>query len=141
MKNIIKFGFLTVAIFGIIFLLIGCEVPNYYDDPDAIKNKNDLSIFVGSKSTNVGNIYTHTANNFRGMKTIKTLKIDGNLSLNIELEITSGRFKLLLVNESNIITVCEGNTRENIILNNIENGSYKLKMVGDEAKFDLKINF
>jgi hypothetical protein len=130
----------AIGIFGLVLLLAGCKMQNYYDNDEAIKSK-DASVFAGSVSKNIGNTYTHYARSFNGMKTIKTLEIDGRLGLNVKIKVSSGRFKLVLVRDNELINICEGETDKNIEVEGVEKGEYKLKMVGDKAEFNLELEY
>jgi len=127
-------------IFGVLFpfFIISCEVPNVYDDSNAIINNKDMSLFLNSVLTNVSDTYNQKVNKFNGMETIRTINKSGELTFEISLIISSGRFKMVLVKDNDIILVTDENTDRIISFNNLENGTYKLKIIGDEAKFDLK---
>ena len=120
-------------------VLLGCEIPNVYDNPDAIINNSDKSSLVGSVLVNFGNTYNHRVSKFNGMKTIRTINKSGELKFEIDLVISSGRYKLVLVKDNQIIPVTDENTNGVISFNYLEDGRYKLKMIGDEAAFDLKL--
>ena len=132
-KLILCFGVLSVL------LLMSCKIQNYYDDPDLITSDSDGSVSFGSVLIESGNKYNYKVSKFNGMKTIRTISKSGELNFEIDLIISDGRFKLVLVKDKEIILVTDKNTNEIISLNNLENGTYKLKIIGDEAKFDLKL--
>jgi hypothetical protein len=141
MKGNIKLNLFGSLLIGMIITLVGCARPSYYDDTDAIVNKKNSALFFGSVETNIGDTYIQRVEKFNGIKTIKTIKKSGELSLEINLTILSGRFKIVMVKDDEIKSICEQDTYGIITLNDMEDGTYKLKIVGEDAKFslDLKI--
>jgi hypothetical protein len=127
--------------FPVVLLLAGCVTTfNGYDDPDAIINSDRQMMIAGNGRDSSGDTYVFTGAAFSGVREIATLKKEGHLGLYASLEFTSGRCKLVLAKDDNIITICEGVNDGVIDLSYIDDGTYKLKMVGDGVrKLDLSI--
>ena len=108
------------------FCFMSCSIDdskyNVFDDDNAIANN-----------------YSQQVSSLTGLKTIKT--IDGDQKFDVNLTISSGRFKLVLVDENNVIIICDGNTNRTFEFPELNSKKCKLKMVGDKAAFDLKVTF
>jgi hypothetical protein len=113
----------------------------YFDNENALKNHHDDSIQIKSIQNSYGDVYSQSVEKFYGIKTIRTITKNGTLSFNISLSIKSGRFKIVLANENDLYLVCDNDIDGTIDLSHIKDGKYKLRLVGDNAVFDLKINF
>jgi hypothetical protein len=89
---------------------------------------------VGNGRGTSGNTYAFTANRFGGIKTITAFEKKGYLDMDILLEFTTGRCKLVLIKDNEIIMIYDGPINGNIDLSDMEDGEYKKKMVGDNVK-------
>jgi hypothetical protein len=91
--------------------------------------------------THKGNIWTDKAKKFTGLDTKTTVtKVDGtDLVLDIDLEITEGQFKLVLVNGDTVILITDTTVDDDFVWTDADllAGDWKIKIVGNEAKFDL----
>ena len=113
---------------------------NIYDDDMAIINNRNRYIKRGSSQNSRGNMYSHRVNgSFTGIDSIRS--IDSSTRLDVDLSITSGRFKLVLVGDNEVILVTDESVRQTFQFPEIEGGSYRLKMVGDGATFNLEVRF
>ena len=131
--------------FGVLAVLAFCFVScdeskfNVFDDENAIAGKYDKYYEGTSVRKNLGNEYSQRSSSFTGLRTIKT--INGNQKFDVNLTTSSGRFKLVLVDENKVITVCEGNANSSFEFPELSGKKCKLKIVGDKAEYDLKITF
>jgi len=137
MKRII--GILALLIFSFVSCSIDESKYSVFDDENAIANNSDKAFQRSTVTTNLGNNYSQRSKSLTGLKTIKTF--DGGQKINVNLSITSGRFKLVLVDGDKVITVCDGNTNSTFEFPELNGKKYKIKIVGDRAEFDLKMHF
>ena len=134
------FGLLLVLVIGFASCSIDESNYNVYDDDAAIMNNKDRYILNGSSQNNRGNTYSHRVNgSFTGLGTIRT--IDGGARFEVDLSIMSGRFKLVLVGDNRVIMVTEENVNQVFEFPELSGTNYRLRMVGDGAKFNLEVKF
>jgi hypothetical protein len=132
--------FYAIVLFTILFITACATTFDGYNDSNIIINKTNYGrMVIGNGRNSFGNTYAFTANSFGGIKEIATLKKEGILDIYASLKFTSGRLKIVLVKGSEIITISDGMMNGNINLSDIDDGIYKLKMVGDNAK-DINIS-
>jgi hypothetical protein len=137
MKNIL--GIMAVLAFCFVSCYIDDSRYNVFDDDNAIANNRDKFFVRESVIKNFTNNYSQRVSSLTGLKTIKT--IDGDQKFDVNLTISSGRFKLVLVDENNVIIICDGNTNRTIEFPELDGKKCKIKIVGDKAAFDLKVTF
>lgn len=139
------FGLLTVIV--CLTCLTACSVTEhgYYDNNEAIlANSDDYSLLMAS-SNNTSKKCTLEASSFDGCKTIKTLTVPDNPSLDVSLTIAAGRLKLIAINgENEIFTVAEvGGEQTEIqspVTTNLAAGSYRFVLVAEVAE-EVEIEF
>ncbi|MDR3275897.1 MAG: hypothetical protein LBT11_01600 [Treponema sp.] len=139
MKKFDKAGLRCFFAAIILASVVACNTASVYDDDATILKGADSGSKTSSVSNNTGDSYTHRAASFSGMETVRTVKKDGSLALDINLSISSGRFKLVLAGGNQVYTVCDQNISGQVDLSGLPNGTYKLKIVGDHASFDLSV--
>jgi hypothetical protein len=138
MKKI--FVFLVIMVFA----FVSCSLEDVYDDDSAIINNADKYLQQKSVGNNYGNVFTQNVTGaYTGLRTIRTIKNNGTIIFDVSLTINSGRLKLVLVNDKDaeLIIVCDQNVSKTFEFTELDGKYYKLKLVGDEATFDLRINF
>jgi hypothetical protein len=127
----------------LVFYFLSCSIDeskyNVFDNENAIVNNSDKALEIGSVKKNFGDNYSQKVNSFTGLRTIKT--INGGQRFNVNLTTSSGRLKLVLVDENNVVTVCDGNANGTFEFPELDGKKCKLKIVGDNAKFELEIAF
>jgi hypothetical protein len=117
-----------------VILITSCATTyNGYNDSNAIINSNKNIEFVGRKNTS-GNTYSFTAIRFGGIKEITTIKKEGDLNINISLKFTSGQCKIVLIKNNEIIRIYDGLINRDVDLSDMEDGEYRIKMVGNNVK-------
>lgn len=142
-----KNKFLTTTLI-LVFLIIlgGCSnISSYqkeiYDDDSKISKQGDsYSFALRSGSTN-GNETEIKFITFNGMETLFNIdsKEEGTINLDYNSEINSGLFKLVLINpDDEIINIFEGSQNGSTTVN-IKNGKSRLKIVGNDAKGEIKL--
>lgn len=128
----------------LIFVLTSCTVKlpeyNVYDD-DAKIVKNTTSMSNRSSETHMNNLYNIVVGTFNGTKLRWNLdsKAGGTITVVYDLNVTKGRFKLVLISpDKNVTTIFEGTGSGSKTLK-LEGGINEIKFVGDQAGFSLKI--
>jgi hypothetical protein len=132
-------GYALFLVLGILLTMAGCVM--YCDDPDFVISGDDSALFAGGMEMNTGDTYTIKAKRFTGTKTIKTIKKSGALSFEVNLTVFSGQFKLILVRDKEVITVCNNDTDDLVVLDHLKDGTYRLRIAGEDARFNLKIRY
>ncbi len=96
------------------------------------------TVKVGSVSTTINNKGTYKVKKFSGVETI--FSIDGSnnrITLTIISEIKSGNFKIVLVNEKQIVKVFDLNCTQSVTIENAT-GRFDLKIAGESANFSIE---
>ena len=125
----------------------GCaKYGDVYDNDDLIISKKSYHSRSGSRHSINSERYTDTTKMFNGVDTIKTNTLHATstplstYSLQIDLKINSGDFKLVLTNNTEIFLITDTGY-DAIYTIDLPDGTYSLKMVGRDADFALTINF
>lgn len=142
-KNIFFIGIFLLIFLVIIFKFNSCE-KNVYNDDKKIAEQGDSYSYgdkIGSQNSN--NDLDLKFRDFSGYDTILILKVseDSSITLNYDLNIKSGDFKLVMVStDKHIENILEESATGN---KNIElkKGEYRFKIVGKSAKGQIKISF
>jgi hypothetical protein len=132
-------GILTVLVFCLVSCSLDDAKYNVFDNNNAIANNKDKYLQKSSSRNNAGNAYSHQANSFTGLKTIRA--INGNQVFFVNLSISSGRFKLVLVDGDDVIMICDENVNKSFEFRELTGKKCTLKIVGDVAAFDLGVTF
>jgi hypothetical protein len=128
-------GFVRFVVLMIVVCVsCGCATFNGYDDSEEIINQNRGYEYFGNGRSSAGTTYVYTAHRFTGVKEIATLEKKSFLALYVSSNFISGRCKLVLIKDSEIVMVCEGANDGIIDLSEIDDGNYMLKMVGEDVK-------
>ncbi|MDE6411589.1 MAG: hypothetical protein K2L02_03525 [Clostridia bacterium] len=143
MKNKLKIALLTIltaiSVFAVC-LFAGCKVDYaalYNDDAQIIKRNSYTAVALVEDTSK----YSYSCSKFSGVKEIKSVTVGSGSGLDVKLNIESGDFKLVLTDSSTVYVLTDESFEGVLPFENIPDGRYKLKMVGVEAKFSLKINF
>lgn len=135
-----KWLFITLLIAAACFALAACAPFEDFDDDEVIAKKTSYST-VGPVENNIGNQYELTVKTFNGVKKIaKITAADANPVLDVTLTIEEGEFKVVLVKDNKVYTVCDKDTSEPVTCQ-VEAGTYTLKIVGRDAKVKFKVNY
>ena len=145
MKQLIS----LLIIIILLFTLSGCvkhvEDTNGVDD-FTIQTYTDADIESGkTSSTKFGSVETTINNNthlkvskFTGVEELLSTKATNQtLIYNVESTCKQGNFRIVILKDGSIIRDVRINSKETITLENC-NGRYKLMMVGESAKIDIK---
>lgn len=140
-KNLIIIVIVIISILGGFIFTIGSYQKSIYEDNSKIISKFDSSFYLNQVSNKIGGVLKSKFR-FTGMDTVYKLnaKEDGTISVNYNVNITSGKFKIVLISPDNeVITILEGSGEGNkeILLTN---GKSRLKLVGNNAKGNIEIS-
>lgn len=122
-------------------LLVGCNIAPSSKD---IYDKNDQIALQGDSFTykvRIANVFDQQADiefkNFTGAETLFKIRSGNLLKVDLSKEISSGRFKVVLIDDENEIIELEDEME--VELTNL---IYRIKIVGDDAsgKFELTLN-
>ena len=122
-------------------MLAGCQ--NYqalYESDSKIASTNSNYAETGAVSNLTSAQYSLTAKKFSGIKTIKTLSLADNPTINVTLTIASGQFKVVLTQGNNVYLVTDATCTAPVPMT-LAAGSYALKIVGVSAQVSLVITF
>lgn len=105
---------------------------------ERIISEKGSTVKVGSVSTKVNNKGTYKVKKFSGVETL--FSIDGSnhhITVTITSEIKAGNFKIVLVNEKQIVKVFNLNCTQSVTIENAT-GRYDLKIAGESANFSIE---
>jgi len=109
-----------------------------YDDEKklvSIVNKKMAMVFVVKYKDNALSCDTRS---FSGVRTIGKWSCEVSQMIYIDLQVTQGRAKLILVKDKKVFPLVEGNYEGELKLD-LEQGKYRLRMVGEETDAKLII--
>ena len=75
-----------------------------------------------------------------GIKQITTLSIDENTTLDLDVDVTEGRLKIILVSGNDWYLVSEASVKDQNFKPSVPAGKYKLRIVADKAAAKIIIN-
>jgi hypothetical protein len=112
--------------------LSACNFSAYgqlYDDEEKMMATGDTYSFLGMVETNDSIEF----NRFSGIYTLKSFNVNGPVTIDIEMNINSGRFKVILVSDDDgIQELSEGINQITVV-----DDRARLRIVGDDAKGSL----
>lgn len=128
------------------FSITGCSISEYqksiYKDDSKIASQADSYSFrnrVGSTSSGKSSVKFGT---FYGMDTLWTIEAtkETSISLDIDVRVDSGDFKVVLINPDNrVIVIAEGQKSGTQELK-LQMGKSRIKIVGSNAKGEAKLS-
>lgn len=116
--------------------LASCGDVNVYDDDNGIITSDGISS-VMLRETHSGNISTVSAQSFTGVKTLYSFNANSGITVSYDTELKSGRLKLVVCDDKNVTVVFEGAGAATDKVIPLESGSYRLRLVGDNAEFSM----
>ena len=144
MKNRI----LNIFFVLLIFLFAGCSNNSYqnslYNDNIKISEQGDSFSFKDRIGTTEDNSLSLTFNGFYGKQTIWAINTDeySVIDIAVKVNVTSGKFKICLINENKEVSVISEGSIDQIISINIPKGKNYIAIVGSDAngEADVKIS-
>lgn len=119
--------------------LTACSSFTGYEDNAAIVKGGSFST-VKSVSSNTSSKYTLRCDKCNGVNKIKNITVPDNPVFDIKLTVNSGRFKVVLVKDSEVFVICDGDTDEPVTTD-FAAGTYSLRIVAEDAKVNFTFNF
>lgn len=120
----------------------GCTAENVYDVDEKIMANANNTMYRNSSKNKIGNSLSVKADYFMGVDTVYTYNVkDGEISITYSLTVSEGRFKIVLTDGETIIIVGDETIEETTKTFEVENGKYRVRIVGEDAKFSLNIKF
>lgn len=119
--------------------LCGCDTEDIYDNDYKIihEDKTMASVMSENKTTTS---YIGKAESFSGVKTALNVVVnDGKIHLSYSVNVESGRFKIVAVDAENLYLIHEGEGNTSDATVEVPNGTYRIRIVGDKAKFSCNI--
>jgi len=139
----VKVALSFVLTFAVLFSFTGCAAAEaIYDDEEAIASIFDTCIATRyvENYQKIGNQITVNshAEYFSGSQKLCDMDFTHDTVFNVELTVTQGKFKIVLISEDKTIyTLYENGSDLLIDLSQLAEGDYVLKLVGQQAVFDL----
>ena len=121
------------------FALTACAPFEGFDDDSAIIKSNSFST-VSSYSNKTSTSYSLRCGNSNGVSKLKKITVPENPVFDMTLKIEEGRFKVVLIKDDTVYTVCDSDTSGPVPAE-LAAGEYTLKIVAEDAKVDFTFNF
>ena len=141
MKNIQKLMELFCLVFSLALILSACGNSSYIDRSLILSDKDSYTyqkcVDTGSTDTSLKREFQ----GFNGKETIWTLDAaeDASISLDLSADLSSGKFKVLLVSKDNhITTLLEGDGTQNTSVD-LDNGTARIILVGEHGNGSCEI--
>ena len=111
-----------------------------YDNDIQVANSN--SWFASSQSSSETNThFKMTCDNCSGVKTIASVAVAENPTVTITLNIDAGRFKVVFVQGTKVYLITDSSTQGTVSTTGIPAGVYKMRIVAEQAKFQIDVTF
>lgn len=141
MKNIQKRMKLFYLAVSLALILSACENSSYNDRSLILSNEDSYTYQKCADTGSTDTSLKREFQEFNGKDTIWMLDAaeDASISLKLSANLSSGKFKVLLVSEDNsITTLLEGDNAQNTFVD-LENGTARIILVGDHANGSCEI--
>ena len=141
MKKVLKICLIIVAV-ALCFGLAACDRGPFegFNDDNAILKTTSRSL-SGSKITNISSKYELKADKFNGVIRIKDITVAKDPTLNMDLKINSGKFKVVLVKDDKVYLVTDKDVTTGSIEIELAAGTYNLRIVGQDANIDFTFTY
>lgn len=123
------------------FVLVGCNqnFVDIYDNDSKIAGSNSAysnkSIFNTTSKE-----FTVSAGMFTGVRKIKSINLDANPKIDLSIDLSEGRFKVVAVNQDKIVYIIQEGNANGVIETTLQAGNYDLKIVGQNAKIKARVS-
>lgn len=128
-------------------LFAACDYEEIYNNDSKLTGGTSCSR-INSNRTNYVGFYYEKCNKFNGVDLIGTVTVDETALIKVDLTVSSGKFKIVLVNGKSVYKTVEAidftqayTFNGALPLDNIPTGSYKMKMVGVDADFIMNVTY
>jgi len=111
-----------------------------YDNDIQVANSNSWSATTQS-SSETNTHFKMTCGKCSGVKTIADVTVTENPTVPMTLNIDSGRFKVVLVQGTRVYLITDASTQGPVNTTGIPAGKYKMRIVAEEAKFQIDVTF
>ena len=143
-KSKLKYLLFLAAIFTLVCVCFaGCfkkvDYEAVYNDDAKIATCTS-NMQIGSNETTKNGVYNFSCKSFSGVYTMKSITVDEDTAANLTIEVTSGKCKIVLIKGKSVYTLTEG-SYDGALDFGMPDGTYKMKIVGVEAKFTLKLSY
>ena len=136
-RTVIKLILIAAAV----LMLAACNVGEIYDDDARIAKKGDNTSSTLVSENTINSNYKISAKSFSGVKTVKSgITLSANSALNGNLEIKSGKFKVVLVGTDGTVHTVTEESFTNRIETKAAAGKYDLKIVGQKGEMVLSLD-
>ncbi|RJX24401.1 MAG: hypothetical protein C4537_06415 [Acholeplasma sp.] len=130
-----KLGILC-TLFVMSFMLTACNFSEHgelFDNDEKMLATGDTYSFLGMVERNDSIEF----NRFSGIYTLRSFDHDGELTIVVSTDISSGRFKVIIVSDLDGIIELQEGTNQLILQDN----RARLRVVGDDAKGSMSYSF
>lgn len=136
------FAAVLALILAVLLLLTGCGSAEsaYYDDnaiADFFYNRIATRYAQNYLVQQKGIIIHAQADYFSGVSKVCDIQLTRETLIELELEASGGKFKIVLIKEGRVTVLFENDGRLLVDLGTLEAGEYELKFVGHRVKFEL----
>lgn len=122
--------------------VIGAHEKNMYDNEQRIKEQGDSYSYLLRKLNNNNDEVELKFSEFTGTDTLYTMEcdFDTSIKLNYNLELSKGRFKIVVIDPSgDIMNITESSGKDTKEIK-LKSGVYRIKLVGEKTSGLLKIS-
>ncbi len=138
-NRILKAVSVLIVLMCAVMMFAACDYEAAYDNDAKIINSSG-NIRTASVKTDILGVYKETTKKFSGVDTLKELNLSENPTIDFDLTINSGKFKIVLVKGETVTLLTEESVTGGKQIE-LEAGRYKLKIVGVEANFVLTLRY
>ena len=148
MKKVFKSAIvltLCAVCIAVCALFTACDYEEIYNKESKQTGGTSCSRLNSTRDNNPGHYY-EKCSSFNGVDQIGTVTVSETALIKVDLTVTSGKFKLILVNGKNVyktveaIDFVQAYTFDGALpLEGIPDGSYRLRMVGVDASFTMTV--
>ena len=127
--------YIMILLFVFVLTLSSCKIRDMdlkYDDEDFITSNFHQTVYIGKVET----LSKVSFKSFSGSEIIATIFSNDRATITIDRESTEGRFKVVMITESDEIIELKNGTFDY----HATEGTVRIKVIGDEARGWYKVN-
>ena len=124
-----------------------CDYEGIYNNDGKLAGGTSCSRLNSTHTSSFGHYY-EKCSSFNGVDQIGTVTVSENTSIEVDLTVTAGKFKIILVSGKTVYTVLEAidftqsfDHDGQLSLDGIPAGNYKLRMAGVDASFVMTVTY